>query len=540
MEIKKDENGDIIHFIKEKIKIKNNEKTPNDSDKDFIFNDDIFHYKTINENEMKNLKIQFDLFKIFIYNKLKKKEYKTVVNQIEGNYQIYKNLHESEEILFLKTEILIKIIKNKIKKYSISKEENLKEQNNKLKYNLLNFSRPSTKILKDIYRRNSICNSKLNNLKLASSNIAVSIEKYYSKIMKELNQFIDDIPNNYQNLQVIYIERIIQIYLKLILVKCYHHEKLFQVPYINYYLSLGEKLIINFHDYIKDIKTLNLCEEIFLHIAKEFFINQDFQKTEFYCIKCIDYCFRELIFKFGDNENISLPYLKFEKKNFFNFSLALIVLGFCKEKIGKINSSYKYYCLAKIIYKNFLCKNYKNYSFLIDNLIDRSFQYKEIILQLNKRKNGLLKNEKENKKEIEIKEKKGKQIKKYSEENKENEINKKEKEKNLLKYRLNNKLEDYFFSKKKNTKKNYDRCIQSSEISNRNSKMNSEIIDIDVNPLNIKNLDLLKQLNQTEKLKLKDRIKNIIQKKEKKKKKKKKKLNKKKKKKKKKIYITCF
>ena len=116
MEIKKDENGDIIHFIKEKIKIKNNEKTPNDSDKDFIFNDDIFHYKTINENEMKNLKIQFDLFKIFIYNKLKKKEYKTVVNQIEGNYQIYKNLHESEEILFLKTEILIKIIKNKIKK----------------------------------------------------------------------------------------------------------------------------------------------------------------------------------------------------------------------------------------------------------------------------------------------------------------------------------------------------------------------------------------------------------------------------------------
>ena len=146
-----------------------------------------------------------------------------------------------------------------------------------------------------------------------------------------------------------------------------------------------------------------------------------------------------MIFKFGDNENISLPYLKFEKKNFFNFSLALIVLGFCKEEIGKINSSYKYYCLAKIIYKNFLCKNYKNYSFLIDNLIDRSFQYKEIILQLNKRKNGLLKNEKENKKEIEIKEKKGKQIKKYSEENKENEINKKEKEKNLLKYRLNNK-----------------------------------------------------------------------------------------------------
>ena len=40
--------------------------------------------------------------------------------------------------------------------------------------------------------------------------------------------------------------------------------------------------------------------------------------------------------------------------------------------------------------------------------------------------------------------------------------------------------------------------------------MNSEIIDIDVTTLNIKNLDLLKELNQTEKLKLKDRIKNYI------------------------------
>ncbi len=381
MEIQKNENEDIMQLIKEKLeeKIIENNKI-NESE----YNIEIFQNKSIDEVKIKNLKIQFNMFKIFLYSKLKKREYKTVLNQIEGNFSIYHQLHESEELLFLKIETLIKIVNNKIIKYSNSKNENTKE-NLRLKINnMVNLSKTSTKILKDIFKRNLICNSKLNQLKLANSNVAISIEKYYSKIIKEFNILIEEIPNVYQNEQVLYIEKIIQLLLKLILVKSSHHEKLNQIPYVNYYLSLGEKLIFNFNDYIKSIYTLNLCQEIFLCIAKQYFINHDIKKVKKYCIKCIDYCFRELIFKFGDVNIINYPNLKFEKKIFFNFSNALLFFGFCQEEKGNIFTSYKCYFLSQILSKQFLDDKYKYYLFFLNNLVNRSKQYKEIFYGLKK------------------------------------------------------------------------------------------------------------------------------------------------------------
>ena len=116
MDAKKEENGDIIHFIKEKkMHNKNLNKNRKSESNNDITNNEL--QSELNDEKIKNLKIQYDMFKIFIYKKLRHKEYKTVVNQIEGNYQMYQILEESEELLFLKIEILIKIIKHKIQKY---------------------------------------------------------------------------------------------------------------------------------------------------------------------------------------------------------------------------------------------------------------------------------------------------------------------------------------------------------------------------------------------------------------------------------------
>ena len=437
MEIQKNENEDIIKLIKEQLEQKIIDNKLNESECNF----EIYQNNDIDEVKIKNLKIQFNMFKIFLYSKLKKKEYKTVLNQIEGNFSIYHQLHESEELLFLKIETLIKIVNNKIIKYSNSKNENTRE-NFKLKINnMLTYSKTSTKILKDIFKRNSICNTKLNQLKLANTNVAVSIEKYYSKIMKEFNKLIEEIPNVYQNEQVLYIEKIIQLFLKLILVKCSHHEKLLQIPYVIYYLSIGEKLIYNFNNYIKSVYTLSLCQEIFLCIAKQFFINHDIKKVEKYSIKCIDYCFRELIFKFGDVNIIIYPNMKSEKKIFFNFSNALLYFGFCQEEKGNIFTSYKFYFLAKILSNKFLDNKYNYYFIFLNNIINRSKEYKEIFYRLNKFGIQYLKNDipKEN------------IIKKNQiyNNNSDKIIYKKEKIKKILSLKSKKKyIEEYYFSQK--------------------------------------------------------------------------------------------
>ena len=88
MEIKKEENGDIMQFIKEK-KMENKDLNKNrkKESNNNILNNELLN--EVNEEKIKNLKIQYNMFRIFLYKKLRKKEYKTVLNQIEGNYQIY-------------------------------------------------------------------------------------------------------------------------------------------------------------------------------------------------------------------------------------------------------------------------------------------------------------------------------------------------------------------------------------------------------------------------------------------------------------------
>ena len=376
MEIKKEENGDIMQFIKEK-KMENKDLNKNrkKESNNNILNNELLN--EVNEEKIKNLKIQYNMFRIFLYKKLRKKEYKTVLNQIEGNYQIYQILEESEELLFLKIEILIKIIKHKIQKYDYIYNDEIIDYHKDSKIKLFSSTKYSSKILKKIFQRKNICKNKLNHLKLNTMNIILNIEKYYIAIYKELNKLIEKIPNIYQNCQIIYIEKIIQLYLKLFLVKANHHEKNDQLLYSIYYLSLGKKLILKFNDYIRDIKTFGLIEKIYLYLAKLLFINQDFYNVQKYCINIITYSFKELVFRFGDKIDInSSEFKNNEKNNFFYLCNALLYICFCKEEIGEINIAYKLYNYVNYIYKNFL--NDIDFKKFISKLYIRGNQYNNI------------------------------------------------------------------------------------------------------------------------------------------------------------------
>ena len=376
MEIKKEENGDIMQFIKEK-KMENKDLNKNrkKESNNNILNNELL--SEVNEEKIKNLKIQYNMFRIFLYKKLRKKEYKTVLNQIEGNYQIYQILEESEELLFLKIEILIKIIKHKIQKYDYIYNDEIIDYHKDSKIKLFSSTKYSSKILKKIFQRKNICKNKLNHLKLNTMNIILNIEKYYIAIYKELNKLIEKIPNIYQNCQIIYIEKIIQLYLKLFLVKANHHEKNDQLLYSIYYLSLGKRLILKFNDYIRDIKTFGLIEKIYLYLAKLLFINQDFYNVQKYCINIITYSFKELVFRFGDKINInSSEFKNNEKNNFFYLCNAILYICFCKEEIGEINIAYKLYNYVNYIYKNFL--NDIDFKKFISKLYIRGNQYNNI------------------------------------------------------------------------------------------------------------------------------------------------------------------
>ena len=388
MNICKKDNADIIQYIKEKKeeitkKKKNSYELIKSNSYDLVKG--IYLSKDNFEN-LKNLRIQYNMYKMFIYIKLHKKEYKTVLNQIEGNYQIYENLPESKEMLFLKIETLIKIIIQKINKYSIEKIKLTSISSNESnRFKSYSFSKNSMKLLKDISRRKSICNIKQKEIQLSNINIAISIEKYYSKINKEIKDLTEQISNFYQNSQIIYIEKIIQLYLKELLIKYYHHEKLFQYLYSNYYLSLGKKLIIYFKDYIKDTYTLKLSQYIYLIIAKHLFENKEFKKCEIYCIKVYNFCFRELIFKYGDINLIPENLSSKEKIVFSNLSFSLLYIGFCKEEKGKIKLSLKYYKLCFFICKKFLKKDYLLFSKFVNNIILRTENYKEIYYGLKEK-----------------------------------------------------------------------------------------------------------------------------------------------------------
>ena len=387
-----------------------NSNEENELKKNIIYNvDNIEIIFNEEENINQNLIKQYNKFKIILYEKMKKKQYKYVVNQIDMNLNNYKNLYEIDVLKFLKIESLLKIIIHKIKKYYIQpKKRNNNFLNNSLSMRHKLKRRTSFSIpLKKPFAKNSKTTTNINYL----TKYFISIESYYNRVNFELNDLIRNINYISEKNKVIYIEKIIQIYIKLCLTKEYQNLIENKIPINFYFLSLSKKLIDNFIVYMIEPKTLKISEKVLFKIIKLFIKNRDFENVEKYCYKIIKCCIKEcfLIYQedFDDMKNI---YDKNTENVIFNLCIAIFYLGICKENEGKNKNAIKYYSLIESIYKNLLFKSQKFFKFfdLIILIKNRNEEYLETIKYLTEQNEIIIDEriKKEIEKENQIKEKK--------------------------------------------------------------------------------------------------------------------------------------
>ncbi len=298
------------------------------------------------EEKSSNLKNKYLEFKQFLYEKLNKKQYKFVIYQIELNIFSYLELNERYELKFLKIEVLLKILNNKIKKYHKSKLLNdyQSKQNNFLK-------RMSTLNLKHY----KLYNKKISSNLTLSPKSFISIDNYFSKIDNLLEGAIEDIDKISENNKIIFIEKIIQLYLKLLINREYYNKIENKIPNNFCYLSFAEQIINNSYSYMRNSFSLNTSETIFLIIAKVLISNQDFQKAETYCVRTVNLCIKEcFLLTKNDNDDLKQISFKSKEKVILNLCISLLYIGICKENQGNIRMALRYYSLSEILIKNLL------------------------------------------------------------------------------------------------------------------------------------------------------------------------------------------
>ena len=379
---------------------KSNIDEENELKKNIIYNvDNIEIIFNEEENKYQDLKNQYNKFIIVLFEKMKKKQYKYVVNQIDMNLVNYNDLYEIDILKFLKIESLLKIIIHKIKKYYI--------QPKKPKENYLYNSLYSNNIFK---KRASFSNSLIKTIKKKNSQTTtdinylikyfISIESYYSRVNLELKELIKKINYISEKNKVLYIEKIIQIYIKLCLTKEYQNLIENKIPMNFYFLSLSERIIDTFFVYMIEPKTLKLSEKVLFKIIKLLIKNRDYENVEKYCYKIIKYCIKECFLIYQDDfDDMKYIYNKNTENVIFNLCIAIFYLGVCKENEGKIKNAIKYYCLIESILKYLLIKSKKFLKFydLIILIKNRNEEYLDTIKYLTEQ-NEIIINERLKKK----------------------------------------------------------------------------------------------------------------------------------------------
>ena len=379
---------------------KSNIDEENELKKNIIYNvDNIEIIFNEEENKYQDLKNQYNKFIIVLFEKMKKKQYKYVVNQIDMNLVNYNDLYEIDILKFLKIESLLKIIIHKIKKYYIRPK--------KSKENYLYNSLYSNNIFK---KRASFSNSLIKTIKKKNSQTTtdinylikyfISIESYYSRVNLELKELIKKINYISEKNKVLYIEKIIQIYIKLCLTKEYQNLIENKIPMNFYFLSLSERIIDTFFVYMIEPKTLKLSEKVLFKIIKLLIKNRDYENVEKYCYKIIKYCIKECFLIYQDDfDDMKYIYNKNTENVIFNLCIAIFYLGVCKENEGKIKNAIKYYCLIESILKYLLIKSKKFLKFydLIILIKNRNEEYLDTIKYLTEQ-NEIIINERLKKK----------------------------------------------------------------------------------------------------------------------------------------------
>ena len=310
---------------------------------------------------------------------LSKRFYKTTIKEIDVLIQNqYLEGHEySWKIYILKIRALLKIIKKKIIKYLINHYEKVK-----IKHNIN------------------------------------SIKKYFNQVQINLNDFLENKFNSNDINDAEKIDDLIHIYFEFIYLCSFFHNKIGNYIESISYLSFAIRLYKETRNVVKSERSFFYIEKCFIFLIKLLIGNEDYFSAIEYSNQVMDICLKHIIYNTNDirdgvfmGDKIKLHYLinnkediemnknKYQnevensfghkkiKKIIIHIVLIFLYRGICYENIGKIKNSIKCYYQCLWFIHHFFYDSYKSLLYLIQNILDRSLEFKEIIDYLLKKIN---------------------------------------------------------------------------------------------------------------------------------------------------------
>jgi len=331
-----------------------------------------FTEKNIN-NEKDSISEERRFQNIFFHLKenLSKRFYKTTLKEIDLLIQSqYLEGHDyAWKIYILRIRALLKVIKKKIIKYLIDHYEKVK-----IKHNIN------------------------------------SIKKYFNHVQINLNDFLEnhfdvsDVNNSEK------IDDLIHIYFEYIYLCSFFYNKIGNYMESISCLSFAIRLHKETHNVVKSERTIFYIEKCFIFLIKLLIGNEDYSSAIEYSNLVMDICLKHIIFStkdigdgvfLGDKtmvQNIinnkddtdtnknkyqnevenSFGHRKI-KKIVIHIVLIFFYRGICYENIGKIKNSIRCYYQCLWFIQHFYYDSYTGLSYLIQNILDKSLEFKEII-----------------------------------------------------------------------------------------------------------------------------------------------------------------
>ncbi len=300
-----------------------------------------------NITELINIEDEYIEWMNVLYKDLYKRLYKKSLNEIQNNSKKFKIEPYYTKILLLKIKIIMKIIEKKLNKYNFSNNENNKQKDHTKKYLRIIFE----ELLKVI------------------SNIHPNLN---DKIIKEQLNIIDVIINYLFE----YFYFLIRFYKK-----CKRIDKSISIIIIS--LNFSKEVL----PIIKNSKTLNLIEKIYICFSNIFILNRDYENAILNLEKSMNICLRELFYYSNITFTLDNYLLKCDNKIsnniYINIVLIFIYIGICKENEGYIKRAIKSYKQCKWFINKIVSDENVYLKTMINSLLSklklRGFMYKDAI-----------------------------------------------------------------------------------------------------------------------------------------------------------------
>ena len=259
-----------------------------------------------------NIKEEYKEWINNLYKDLYKRLYKKTLNEIKIKSKIFKNEPYYTKIILLKIKIIMKIIEKKLIKYNFNNKEN-----------------------------NNIINKQKQHIKKYLKIIFNELLILISDIQHDLNDLIDS-KEQLNKIDVI-INYLFEYFFFLIRFykKCKKIDKSISIIIISLNFS-NEVLPI-----IKNSKTLNIIQKIYICFSNIFILNRDYENAMFNLEKSMNICLRELFYYSNITFTFDNYLLKYNNKISNNISTNIFLIflyrGICKENEGKIKQAIKSY-----------------------------------------------------------------------------------------------------------------------------------------------------------------------------------------------------